>query len=157
MEWLEVHIDTNHAGLEPLEDGRIFLDDEDITKKPPKDRNVGMIFQQYSLFPTMTVYNNIAFGLKMKKTSSDIIKAMVGDALRMVSTPADATASAKISFTGPAADPSKMLYNWELRDARGQVREVWILSPQEAALPLKPVPTTRRPAPSADATASYTH
>ena len=44
-----------------------------------------------------------------------------------------------------------------LRDARGQVREVWILSPQEAALPLKPVPTTRRPAPSADATASYTH
>ena len=42
-----------------------------------------------------------------------------------------------------------------LRDARGQVREVWILSPQEAAIPLKPVPTTLRPAPSADATASY--
>ena len=72
------------AGLEPLEDGRIFLDGENITNKPPKDRNVGMIFQQYSLFPTMTVYNNIAFGLKMKKTSPDIIKAMVGDALRMV-------------------------------------------------------------------------
>jgi len=42
-----------------------------------------------------------------------------------------------------------------LRDARGQVREVWILSPQEAAIPLKPVPTTLRPARSADATTSY--
>lgn len=72
------------AGLEAIQGGRIFLDNEDITSKSSSQRNVGMIFQQYSLFPTMNVYNNIAFGLKMKKLSKDVIDANVEEALKMV-------------------------------------------------------------------------
>ena len=72
------------AGLETIQDGRIFLDNEDITTQNSSQRNVGMIFQQYSLFPTMNVYNNIAFGLKMKKLPKAVIHANVTEALNMV-------------------------------------------------------------------------
>ena len=72
------------AGLEPIQEGSIFLDGEEITRKPAKDRNVGMIFQQYSLFPTMTVFNNIAFGLKTKKRPKEEIRKLVFHALEMV-------------------------------------------------------------------------
>ena len=57
------------AGLEEVSEGRILLDGEDITNTPPSRRNVGMVFQQYSLFPNMTVEQNIAFGLKRKKVA----------------------------------------------------------------------------------------
>lgn len=57
------------AGLEKVTSGRIFLDGEDITEKSPKERRLGMVFQQYSLFPNLTVSENIAFGLKLKKLS----------------------------------------------------------------------------------------
>ena len=59
------------AGLEEIQSGRITLDGEDITNKDPKDRNVGMIFQQYSLFPNFNVEDNIAFGLKVKKMNPE--------------------------------------------------------------------------------------
>lgn len=72
------------AGLETIQDGKIFLDNEDITTQNSSQRNVGMIFQQYSLFPTMNVYNNIAFGLKMKKLPKAVIHANVTEALNMV-------------------------------------------------------------------------
>ncbi len=57
------------AGLEEVTSGRIFLDGEDITEKSPKERMLGMVFQQYSLFPNLTVAENIAFGLKLKRLS----------------------------------------------------------------------------------------
>lgn len=72
------------AGLESIQGGNIFLDGEDITLKNSSQRNVGMIFQQYSLFPTMNVYNNIAFGLKMNKFPKEIIHDKVSEALKMV-------------------------------------------------------------------------
>ena len=72
------------AGLESISDGRIILDGEDITQKDPKDRNVGMIFQQYSLFPNMNVYQNIAFGLKLKKYQKNEIEKKVKNAIEMV-------------------------------------------------------------------------
>jgi len=72
------------AGLESLSSGSIYLDGEDITWKSPQQRNIGMIFQQYSLFPTMNVYNNVAFGLKMKKMKKDEIASIVAEALRIV-------------------------------------------------------------------------
>ncbi|MDF2671825.1 MAG: transporter, ATP-binding protein [Clostridiales bacterium] len=72
------------AGLEGIEGGKIMLGGEDITNKHPRERNVSMIFQHYSLFPTMTVYNNIAYGLKIKKLSKDKIKEEVKAALEAV-------------------------------------------------------------------------
>ena len=72
------------AGLEGVTSGKIFLDGEDITFRNPKNRNIGMIFQQYSLFPNMNVYNNISFGLRMKKVKKDTINGLVKDTLKIV-------------------------------------------------------------------------
>lgn len=72
------------SGLEPVTEGRIILDGEDITEKEPKDRSVGMIFQQYSLFPNMNVFQNIAFGLKLKKLPKEMIEKKVKEAVTMV-------------------------------------------------------------------------
>lgn len=72
------------AGLENIDGGKILLGGEDITNKAPRERNVGMIFQHYSLFPTMTVYNNVAYGLRIKKLSKDIIKKDVEAVLKAV-------------------------------------------------------------------------
>ena len=62
------------AGLEGIDGGSILLGGEDITNKAPRERNVSMIFQHYSLFPTMTVFNNVAYGLKIKKLGKEVIK-----------------------------------------------------------------------------------
>lgn len=55
------------AGLEKLDGGTIRVNGNDISQLPPQHRNVGMVFQSYALFPNMTVFDNIAFGLKMRK------------------------------------------------------------------------------------------
>jgi len=55
------------SGLEQQTSGEIFFDDEPITRVPPGRRNVGFVFQNYAIFTHMTVYNNIAFGLKVRK------------------------------------------------------------------------------------------
>lgn len=72
------------AGLVRVDGGRIFIDGKDVTYAEPKDRNISMIFQQYSLFPTMTVYNNIAFGLRMQKVDKSEIHRRVMNSLEMV-------------------------------------------------------------------------
>ncbi|MEI6100911.1 MAG: ABC transporter ATP-binding protein [Eubacteriales bacterium] len=72
------------AGLEEITSGRIILDGEDITTKPPQSRNIGMVFQQYSLFPNLNVFENIAFGLKMKKMEHALIENKVESTVRMV-------------------------------------------------------------------------
>jgi len=72
------------AGLITLDGGQIFMKGKDITKVPPRQRNIAMIFQQYNLFPTMTVYENIAFGLKIKKINKNEIKNDVTEALHLV-------------------------------------------------------------------------
>lgn len=72
------------AGLVRIDGGRIYIDGRDVTYSEPKDRNISMIFQQYSLFPTMTVYNNIAFGLKMQKIDKGEIHKRVMNSLEMV-------------------------------------------------------------------------
>lgn len=55
------------SGLEQINEGKIILDGKDVTSVPASQRSVGMVFQQYSLFPNMSVEQNIAFGLKMQK------------------------------------------------------------------------------------------
>jgi putative spermidine/putrescine transport system ATP-binding protein len=72
------------AGLETVDSGHIRLDGEDITEKEPKDRGIGMVFQQYSLFPNLNVYDNIAFGLKLKKTDRGIIEEKVRNVMGIV-------------------------------------------------------------------------
>jgi len=72
------------AGLTSIDSGAIYLGEEDITHLSPNKRNIGMIFQQYSLFPTMTVYDNVAFGLKMRKMNKAQIRSMVSEAIKMV-------------------------------------------------------------------------
>ena len=55
------------AGLEEISDGKIYIGDRLVNNDEPKDRDIAMVFQNYALYPHMTVYNNIAFGLKQKK------------------------------------------------------------------------------------------
>lgn len=72
------------SGLEEISSGQIIMDGKDITGLEPKDRNFGMVFQHYSLFPNMTVEENIAFGLKMKKKPQDEIDSKVKEVMEMV-------------------------------------------------------------------------
>ena len=59
--------------IEPTK-GNVLIDNEDITNLPPEKRNMGIVFQNYALFPNMTVRENIAYGLKIRKKSRQIIK-----------------------------------------------------------------------------------
>ncbi|WP_248914505.1 ABC transporter ATP-binding protein [Pseudomonas moorei] len=72
------------AGFERPTEGRIFLDDVDITDMPPYERPINMMFQSYALFPHMTVAQNIAFGLKQDKLPAAEIDARVADMLKLV-------------------------------------------------------------------------
>ena len=69
--------------IEPVS-GTVNVDGQDITHVPIEQRNIGIVFQSYALFPTMTVYDNIAFGLKIKKLKKDEIDAKVQDIARKV-------------------------------------------------------------------------
>ncbi|ANI83453.2 spermidine/putrescine ABC transporter ATP-binding protein PotA [Kosakonia oryzae] len=72
------------AGLENVDAGYIRLDDQEITNVPAEHRHVNTVFQSYALFPHMTVFENVAFGLRMQKTPASEIAPRVTEALRMV-------------------------------------------------------------------------
>lgn len=72
------------SGLESVTEGKIYLDGKDITEESPKKRQIGMVFQQYSLFPNLNVGQNIAFGLQIKKLSKDVIEKKVDEVLELV-------------------------------------------------------------------------
>ena len=72
------------AGLESVDAGQIHLENQDITHVPAEDRHVNTVFQSYALFPHMTVFDNVAFGLRMQKTPASEIAPRVNEALRMV-------------------------------------------------------------------------
>src|SRR4051794_15427380 len=65
------------AGLEEVDQGAIYIDDRDVTNLPPKARDIAMVFQNYALYPHMTVYENMAFALKLRKTSKHEIDTRV--------------------------------------------------------------------------------
>ena len=67
------------AGLESVSSGTIFIDGCDVTELEPRDRDIAMVFQNYALYPTMTVEQNIGFGLKAKKMSPKLIKEKVNE------------------------------------------------------------------------------
>ncbi|HXK77025.1 MAG TPA: ABC transporter ATP-binding protein [Oscillospiraceae bacterium] len=72
------------SGLEQVTSGKVYLDGQDITEVNPRDRGIGMVFQQYSLFPNMNVADNVGFGLKMKKVPKEEAEKKVKDILEIV-------------------------------------------------------------------------
>ncbi len=75
------------AGFEMPTTGNIRINGEDVTSKPPNQRNVGMVFQAYALFPNMTVGSNIGFGMKIAKKSPEEIKKRVDELLDLIHMP----------------------------------------------------------------------
>lgn len=72
------------AGLSPLDNGQIILGNEDVTSVAAKDRQIGMVFQSYALFPNMTVWQNISYGLKVIGKSKDEIERSVKQVIELV-------------------------------------------------------------------------
>ena len=72
------------AGLEEVTSGEIFIGGELVNDLPPKDRDIAMVFQNYALYPHMTAFENMAFGLRLRKFSKSEIRARVEDAARIL-------------------------------------------------------------------------
>ncbi|HAK46780.1 MAG TPA: glycerol-3-phosphate ABC transporter ATP-binding protein [Spirochaeta sp.] len=68
------------AGLEEISEGTLKIDDKVVNDVPPKDRDIAMVFQNYALYPHMTVYDNMAFGLKIRKFPKEKIEELVNEA-----------------------------------------------------------------------------
>ena len=72
------------AGLEEITEGELFIGDRLVNDVAPKDRKIAMVFQNYALYPHMTVFENMAFGLKLNKTPKEEIKRRVEEAARIL-------------------------------------------------------------------------
>jgi multiple sugar transport system ATP-binding protein len=72
------------AGLEEVTAGEIYIGDRRVTDLPPRDRDIAMVFQSYALYPHMSVFDNMAFGLKLRKVPKDEIRRRVLEAARML-------------------------------------------------------------------------
>ncbi|MDD5065692.1 MAG: sn-glycerol-3-phosphate ABC transporter ATP-binding protein UgpC [bacterium] len=93
------------AGLEDISSGELYIGDRMVNDIPPKDRDIAMVFQNYALYPHMTVYDNIAFGLKLRKLPLNVIKERVEEAANML-------------------DITKLLYNKPKELSGGQKQRV---------------------------------
>ena len=91
------------AGFETLDEGSIRLRGERLDDKPPHRRDVGLVFQNYALFPHLTVFDNIAFGLRLRRVAKAEIAERVGRILRLVDLPEMATALSGAAVGRPAA------------------------------------------------------
>ncbi|UCF64240.1 MAG: sn-glycerol-3-phosphate ABC transporter ATP-binding protein UgpC [bacterium] len=72
------------AGLEEISSGEILIDSKKVNTLPPKDRDIAMVFQNYALYPHMTVFDNMAFGLKLRKFPKNEIRTRVTEAARIL-------------------------------------------------------------------------
>ena len=72
------------AGLEDISSGELYIDGKLVNDVPPKDRDIAMVFQNYALYPHMTVYDNMAFGLKIRKFPKEEIDARVREAAKIL-------------------------------------------------------------------------
>ncbi|MHB1254531.1 MAG: ABC transporter ATP-binding protein, partial [Candidatus Humimicrobiaceae bacterium] len=72
------------AGLEEITGGEIYIGDRLVNDIPPKDRDIAMVFQNYALYPHMNVYDNMAFGLKLRKTPRAEIEKRVSEAAKIL-------------------------------------------------------------------------
>src|SRR5919205_4202119 len=67
------------AGLEHVTDGRVFIGDQDVTQMQPRARDIAMVFQNYALYPQMSVEDNLGFGLKLRRVRKDLRERRVHD------------------------------------------------------------------------------
>lgn len=72
------------AGLESITDGQILYGDKDMTLIPPFRRNIGMVFQSFALYPHMNIFENVAYGLRVRKTADDIVRKKVTEVMELV-------------------------------------------------------------------------
>ena len=72
------------AGLEEITEGQLFIGDKYVNDIAPKDRDIAMVFQNYALYPHMSVFENMAFGLKLRKTPKEEIKRRVEEAAKIL-------------------------------------------------------------------------
>src|ERR1700751_1441516 len=72
------------AGLEEISEGKLYIGDRVVNDVAPKDRDIAMVFQSYALYPHMNVYQNMAFGLKLRKVKKDEIDKRVREAARIL-------------------------------------------------------------------------
>ncbi|MCL2030499.1 MAG: sn-glycerol-3-phosphate ABC transporter ATP-binding protein UgpC [Oscillospiraceae bacterium] len=72
------------AGLEEITEGELYIDSTLVNDTPPKDRDIAMVFQNYALYPHMSVFENMAFGLRLRKTPKDEIKRRVEEAAKIL-------------------------------------------------------------------------
>ena len=72
------------AGLEEISDGELFIENKRMNDVAPKDRDIAMVFQNYALYPHMTVFDNMAFGLKLRKVRKEEIKRRVEEAAKIL-------------------------------------------------------------------------
>src|SRR5215471_21655958 len=91
------------AGLEDASEGEISIGDRIVNNVDPKDRDIAMVFQNYALYPHMTVYDNMAFGLKLRHVPSQEIKKRVEDAAEILDCKSCSSASPKNSPVGSAS------------------------------------------------------
>ncbi len=72
------------AGFEPPDEGRVYFDEADVTDRPPEVRPVGMVFQNYALFPNMTVFGNVAFPYRLRRLPAEEVRKKVAELLELV-------------------------------------------------------------------------
>src|SRR3954470_5361001 len=72
------------AGLEDVSEGEVLIAGQEVSDVPPKDRDIAMVFQNYALYPHMTVYENMSFGLRLKKFAREEIARRVENAARIL-------------------------------------------------------------------------
>src|SRR6058998_1839101 len=93
------------AGLEEISSGEIRIDEQRINELAPMDRDIAMVFQNYALYPHMSVYDNMAFGLRMRKFETEEIE-------RRVNRPPKSSASRACSSAGRASSPAASASAW---------------------------------------------
>ena len=90
------------AGLEDISEGQLKIGDRVVNHVPPRDRDIAMVFQSYALYPHLTVYDNIAFSLKLKKVSKSEIDRRVQDAAKVLGLDPYLEPQAACALRGPA-------------------------------------------------------
>ena len=89
------------AGLEDITEGEIYIGGRKVNTVPPKDRDIAMVFQNYALYPHMTVYDNIAYGLKLRKFPKRVIDEKVREAAEILDIAELLKRKPKALSTGP--------------------------------------------------------